>query len=238
MADIDELQREVAELRAHLAAFTGRAHHDLMAPLRRIRSFATLLEEDLGGLEGEAAVDLHHLLEGVDQLESVVSGLVALGRVASVPLERRPTALAQVVADARDAVGEPLDSATLQVGALPTLAVDARWLVQAVEALLDNTARFRHPDRPLRVDVSWDASRSGLVVADNGSGLPDARARALEPFTRLDPRGGAGHGLALCHRIAQRHGGGVVLEDNPGGGTRVALILPVGPDGSVNERNP
>ncbi|MDQ1657429.1 MAG: hypothetical protein QOD41_2512, partial [Cryptosporangiaceae bacterium] len=42
---------------------------------------------------------------------------------------------------------------------------------------------------------------------------------------------GTGLGLAICQRIAARHGGTIGATDNPGGGTRIHLTLPLGASG-------
>ena len=80
------------------------------------------------------------------------------------------------------------------------------------------------------------ASKSGihrLITALEERGfirrLPN-RARALEPFVRLDPaRGrdtqGFGLGLAIVQRAVAAHGGAFALETAPGGGLRARIML-------------
>lgn len=70
----------------------------------------------------------------------------------------------------------------------------------------------------------------GVTVEDNGPGFPPAlreRSAAGEPFTTTRGRG-LGLGLALAHRFAEAHGGSLLIENAPGGGTgaRVSLRLP------------
>jgi signal transduction histidine kinase len=38
---------------------------------------------------------------------------------------------------------------------------------------------------------------------------------------------GTGMGLAICQRIAQRHGGSIAVTSTPGQGTRFTVSLPV-----------
>jgi signal transduction histidine kinase len=69
-------------------------------------------------------------------------------------------------------------------------------------------------------------------VADNGKGImPADRERALQPLVRLNRPGdgpGTGLGLATCRRIAQAHGGELVISETPGGGTTVSVHFPAG----------
>jgi signal transduction histidine kinase len=68
---------------------------------------------------------------------------------------------------------------------------------------------------------------------DRGPGVaPEHQQRVFEPFYRLpgvsETGGGVGLGLALVKSIAERHGGSVRCRNNPQGGARFELTLPVG----------
>jgi signal transduction histidine kinase len=70
-----------------------------------------------------------------------------------------------------------------------------------------------------------------LHVIDNGIGIPPDEADAVfQPFHRLRTAGaypGSGLGLAVCQRIAERHGGRIWAEPNPDGGTTFSCTLPL-----------
>ncbi|MDO5377511.1 MAG: HAMP domain-containing sensor histidine kinase [Clostridia bacterium] len=76
---------------------------------------------------------------------------------------------------------------------------------------------------PVRVVMKED----GFAVEDCGCGMtPEQAARAFDPFYKADKArsrnaGGAGLGLTLCRKIAQLHGGALVISSRPGLGTRV-----------------
>ncbi|SCB38451.1 sensor histidine kinase [Rhizobium hainanense] len=67
-----------------------------------------------------------------------------------------------------------------------------------------------------------------IEVTDEGPGIPATeRDRIFEPFHRLHPQEhGAGLGLNLVKEIMQRHGGHVVVSDNPQGGACFRLCFP------------
>lgn len=82
---------------------------------------------------------------------------------------------------------------------------------------------------PVRVGLDAAAPPEGaryleFVVDDEGPGLP-AAARRAEPGVTTRAQG-SGLGLAIARRVAERHDGALVLEDRPGGGTRIRLVLP------------
>lgn len=104
-----------------------------------------------------------------------------------------------------------------------TLTVAAHAVPRAPEAPgADDAGKGTPPlrsDSPLQPHVE-------LSVADTGPGISEEdRARIFEPFfTTKD--GGTGLGLAIVRQIAEDHGGAVVCESRPGGGTRFRLSLP------------
>jgi signal transduction histidine kinase len=108
-----------------------------------------------------------------------------------------------------------------------------RDLVDRVIAnLVDNAAR--HARSGVRVIVSRRDDTARLVVDDDGPGIPESeRQRVFERFARLDDArardaGGAGLGLSLARAIAERHHGGVAIDDAPLGGARLIVELPIG----------
>ena len=66
-------------------------------------------------------------------------------------------------------------------------------------------------------------------VADNGAGMDEAtRRRCLEPFFSTKGRRGTGLGLAMVYGVLERHEGRIEIESEPGLGTTIRLIFPVG----------
>jgi signal transduction histidine kinase len=100
-------------------------------------------------------------------------------------------------------------------------------LYQALRNLADNALKYTPPGSEIEIEVD----RSGAVsVADRGPGIPEAqREQLFRRFWRADRResGGAGLGLAIAHRIAIAHAGQLTVGDNPGGGARFTLRVPL-----------
>lgn len=113
------------------------------------------------------------------------------------------------------------------------LEVELRpWTItRAVENLVGNAAR--HGSR-VRLTLRPSPRSIAFIVEDDGPGIPaPERARALQPFTRLDSArnqdegSGVGLGLAIALDAARSHGGGLELSESPSlGGLRAMLLLP------------
>ena len=69
-----------------------------------------------------------------------------------------------------------------------------------------------------------------LSIIDQGCGIDRAdRERIFDPYYSTKSRGatkGVGIGLSLCHAIITRHRGGLIIDSEPGSGTRVDLYVP------------
>ena len=70
-----------------------------------------------------------------------------------------------------------------------------------------------------------------LVVQDNGIGFDEKYLEKIfTVFQRLNNRShyeGSGVGLAICRKIAERHGGTITARSAPGQGATFMVTLPV-----------
>jgi signal transduction histidine kinase len=68
------------------------------------------------------------------------------------------------------------------------------------------------------------------MVEDNGIGFDEKYLdRIFKPFQRLHGRHeyeGTGMGLAICHKIVDRHRGSLTAKSTPGQGTIFIITLP------------
>ncbi|MFH1463918.1 MAG: HAMP domain-containing sensor histidine kinase, partial [Pseudomonadota bacterium] len=224
------------ELDTRRREFTTRVTHELKTPLAGVRVMAEALE--MGAFRGdEDRADLaRRIIRESERLAKRVDEVLDMTRQPS-DLRREPTdieAMCQDLAERwRDLAEQAGGSLHLRLTPLPLVAVERDRLRDALAALLENAIKYRHPERPLRIELSVRASGRWLVfeVCDNGIGIPaDKREVVFEPFTRVEgpgrgPAGGHGLGLSFVANAARVHGGRAECRGVVNGGSRFILRI-------------
>jgi len=103
---------------------------------------------------------------------------------------------------------------------------DEEQVTQAIQNLLRN-AFEAVPSSGGRVELSTRVNREfvEVEVSDNGSGIPEEeRVRIFHLYYTTKAKG-TGIGLSLVHRIADEHGGRVLVQDVPKGGASITMQL-------------
>jgi len=235
-ARLAEANRQLEARTAELERFTYVVSHDLKSPLVTIRGFlgyvaADAREGDLTRLEA----DVGRIHAATERMGRLLDDLLELSRTGRIARAHEDVPLLEVVREARGLVEGRLGARGVRVeveGPLPSVHGDAQQLVDLLQNLLDNAAKFMGAQAEPRV---WIGSRGRedallvLFVRDNGIGIaPAHQAQVFEPFCRLDPRAeGTGLGLALARRIVETHGGRLWVEsEGSGRGSTFCFTLP------------
>ena len=186
---------------------------------------------------------LTRLISLVLDLEKFESGQATLARA--------PVAVAGLVTEALDAVGQLLRDKHLAVHVevpadLPVLAADHDRLMQVLVNLLSNAIKACRADGTGRIAVlAWPAADVLLLcVEDNGRGIsPAAQHLIFDKFyqahnqTTRKPEG-TGLGLAITRKIVELHHGRIWVESAVEQGARFFVELPLlGAEAEDEERH-
>lgn len=223
-----------AELRAQaeLQDFAYIASHDLAEPLRMITSYLQLLQRRYGGQLDETADEfIGYAVGGATRMQALIDGLLAFSRVGTHELGIGAVDLADLVRHVLAGQERSIADAGAVVTAaesLPAARGDVALLGKLVGELVTNALRFGATTVSIAATERDDGVH--VVVADDGIGIAEANhERVFKPFARLHGRDeyeGIGIGLAVCRRIAQRHGGRMTIESALGEGSRMGVWLP------------
>jgi PAS domain S-box-containing protein len=218
-----------------LQQFAYIAAHDLQEPLRMVASYTQLLAQRYKGrLDSDADEFIAYAVDGAHRMQHLIGDLLAYCRVGTTGKELRETsseaALEQVLLNLQGAIQE--SSGVVTHDPLPTVVADGAQLVQLFQNVVGNAIKFRSVELP-RVHVS--AKKNGgkewiFSMRDNGLGIdPKYFEKIFVMFQRLHGReefSGTGIGLTVCKKIAERHGGRMWVESEPGKGSTFYFALP------------
>jgi signal transduction histidine kinase len=237
--------RELETRNAELERFTYVVSHDLRSPLVTIRGFLSYIERDArAGDVDRLEVDAGRIRAATDRMGRLLDDVLELSRTGRIDRPYLDLPFEEVVRDACAAAEGRLSARGVRVemeGPLPVVRGDRQRLVELVQNLLDNAAKFMgdRADPEVRIGAREEGAGAGqvmLYVRDNGIGIDSAHhGRVFELFHRLDPRvEGTGLGLALARRIVETHGGRIWVE-SPGAGRGSTFCFSLPAAGPVPE---
>ena len=232
--ELERRANELARSNAELEQFASIASHDLQEPLRKVRTFTERVSETEADRLSETGADyLRRANASAERMQTLIEDLLKYSRVATQGWPFVPVDLAQVTTEVLDDLGDVVSraDAIVRVGALPVINADPSQMRQLMQNLLSNAIKFRREDVRLEVDIDATVEEGlmTMVVRDNGIGFdPKYSRRIFRVFERLHGRGtyaGTGIGLALCRKIAARHGGTVEADGVPGEGSTFTVTI-------------
>lgn len=232
---LQDYSQRLKQRNEDLHRFTYVLAHDLREPARTVATHARLVQRQVGeDLAEQPRGDLEATAEAAKRLDRLLADLLTYTeleqrerRVEAVELEEVVSrALARLSGQVQD------QEAVIEVDELPEVLGDGVELVRLFEHLVDNAIKFAPEDRRPRIEIRakpW-GDRWRIEVEDEGIGMdPDHADRVFSIFERLhdwNEYEGTGVGLALCQRIAERHGGSIEVETEPGEGSTFQFTLP------------
>ena len=239
-----------------IGQLAGGIAHDFNNLLGGIMGHASYLRE-LIGPEGPIAESLGTILESTKRAATLTDKLLAfargetgkrhavrINRIVEETLSLIATSRLAHVRLVRDLADDP-----------PEFNGEPVQIVQVVMNLIINAADASTRGGIIRVctgemeltrkeAVSYGGSRGGrycfVEIEDNGTGIaPETTRRIYDPFFTTKPPGkGTGLGLAMTQRAVRRHHGLIILDTEPGRGTRFRVGFPAIPPAAPVRREP
>ncbi len=230
LGPLDEIERLRTE-------FLSLVSHELREPLVAIKGSAMTLMEETQALDPAEMREFHRIIvEQANHMRGLIGDLLDAGRIDSGTLSvaPEPSEVADLVERARRTflgsggrhgiiVDLPVD--------LPRVMADRPRIVQVLNNLFANAARYAPEATPIRVSAVRKDGNVAVAVSDEGRGLaPDQLLRLFDKHASAGEGTKVGHGLGLsiCKGLVEAHGGRIRAESAGSGfGATVTFTLPV-----------
>ena len=231
LQDLEPL-KQTERLRAE---FLGLVSHELRVPLTSIKGSASaVLSAPVSPAETRQFFRI--IDEQADHMLGLISDLLDAGHIetGTLSVAPEPSELARLVDQARNTFLSGGARHTVRIDLpldLPKVMADRQRIVQVLNNLLSNAARYSPESSPIRVGAARNGVHVAISVSDEGRGVPpDLLPHLFRKHVRLGDGGirGSGLGLAICKGLVEAHGGRIRAESAGAGmGTRFTFTIPV-----------
>jgi two-component system NtrC family sensor kinase len=228
----EQLRR--AEKLSALGQLIAGVAHELNNPLAVVIGYSQLLAEK-SGLDKETVDNIQRIHHESARASRIVRDLLSFARP-SEP-QKKAVNINRLVASVLETQEANLQAAGIQLeqrlaSDLSTTMADPGQIEQVLVNLIGNAIHVlgeRPNPRVLTVRTEEAGNYIRMIVADNGPGIPrDIMGRIFDPFFTTKPLGkGTGLGLTISNTIVQEHRGRILAENQPAGGAKFTVDLPI-----------
>ncbi len=246
--EIGELSEAINEMSAAISRsdkmkseFISSVSHELRTPLTAITGWGeTLMYDTEMSPDSQKGVSI--ILKEARRLTRLVEELLDFTRIENGRFTVNVSQI-DVEAELEEAIftyGEILRQESIELEyepldePLPPLEGDPQRLKQVFLNVLDNAAKYGREGKRIIVTIGPHKGADGkdyarISVRDFGPGIPpDELEHVKERFYKGSSKErGSGIGLAVCDEIVRLHNGSLIIENAPGGGTLVTILLPL-----------
>jgi light-regulated signal transduction histidine kinase (bacteriophytochrome) len=229
-----ELTNQLQRSNRELESFSYSVSHDLRAPFRHIVGYTQLLRDREQSLSKQSLHYLESINEAAASAGQLVDDLLSFSQLGRTALSIAPVDMQKLMQEIVRSIEPDTRGRQIEwrIHPLPPANGDAALLRQALYNLVDNALKYSRDRSPAIIEVSGEQhpSECVYVVRDNGVGFDMAYAHKLfgvfQRLHRMEDFAGTGIGLALTHRIIERHGGWIEARGAVDAGAEFRFGIP------------
>lgn len=231
---LEAVNRKLQLANQELEQLVYAASHDLQEPLRTIKNYISLLNEDYSGqLDEPGDKYLEFINRSAEKMQNLIKDLLDYSRVGR-NLNVTDVDCKKVIEEVKSALETLINEsgALIKHNGLPVIKADELKMRQLFQNLLSNAVKFRRKDIQPVVNISAEEKDSHyhFTVTDNVIGIDRKYIPKLFViFQRLHndkEYKGTGIGLAICKKIVLLHHGKIWIESTPGEGSSFHFHIP------------
>lgn len=247
--EIEQKNNELERMNNDLQSFVHIASHDLQEPLRKIRTYTSLiLETEQESMSPKAYTYVRRIETSVTRGQSLINDLLTYSEANNIDKDFQITDLNQVVKSIEEEFREVLEEkkAAIVMTDLMKVKVIPFQLRQVFHNLISNAIKYSSAERQLAINIKCESVEGSEItqvalkpdqtychisVTDNGIGFESVyKEKIFELFQRLHGKSeysGTGIGLAIVKKIIENHNGAITASSAINEGTTFDLYLPI-----------
>ena len=235
---------KLAEANKSLEAFASIASHDLQEPLRKIKTFSTLLyDANVESFTPESRDLANKIIHSTERMQTLIKDVMSLSTI-SDQISFQPVNISDAIAAAKEDLEIKIaeKNAIIHAGEIPPVKGNKNYLAQLFSNLISNAIKFNDNQPVIAIRGEAAGNRVMISVQDNGIGIHENDLpRIFDAFTRLNGKTefeGSGIGLTICKKIVDIHHGTIRVMSKPGEGTTFTLDLPAADASDDHDQQP
>jgi len=240
--------RELSAANKELLSFTYISSHDLQEPLRKIKTFAGIIQEKEHQNLSDSGKDYFKRIQSATiRMQQLIDDLLAYSRINATERRFENTDLNRIVEEVKADLKESIEEknaiiVTTSLGFAKIIPFQFRQLMQN---FITNALKFsslsRQPRITIRSSIATGSEMKNcslppereychIMVKDNGIGFsPEYSERIFEVFQKLhskDEYAGTGIGLAIVKKIVENHNGCITATSQLNKGATFDIYIP------------
>lgn len=234
--DIEDYSKRLEESNKDLQDFAYISSHDLQEPLRKVQAFADRIQKsEFAALSDQGKDYLQRILNASKRMQRLINDLLELSRISANHNKFHSVDLNVILAYVLEDLEMLIDSThtKIHVEKLPIIWGDETQIRQLFQNLISNSIKFKSEDRNPEIFISaqfLNTPNNMLEInfKDNGIGIEEKYSeKVYTVFQKLNGNKyeGSGIGLAVCKKIANRHGGNITFTSQIGIGTWFKITM-------------
>jgi light-regulated signal transduction histidine kinase (bacteriophytochrome) len=244
---LEEANLKLERSNNDLQQFASVASHDLQEPLRKIITFANIINDTLSDNSTEiAARYIEKILSASSRMRNLIHDILSYSRLSQDDNILKLTNLKLLIEEVQEDFELVLEEkkAKIIIHDLPEIEVNRGQMRQVFQNLISNSLKFSDKKRSPLITIKSerigeptfesrvreDGNYYRLTIQDNGIGFDEQYASGIFAlFHRLhskDSFEGTGIGLAITKKIIEKHKGLIMAKSKAGAGSSFIFILP------------
>lgn len=237
--------RELETANQELESFNFISSHDLQEPLRKIKTFSSLLQKEEKNISDSGLHYLKRMNAASERMQNLINDLLAYAQIAHSARNFKRIDLNKIFDEVTAGFQELIEekNAIIKNEGLCEVSVIRFQLHQLFTNLISNSLKFivtgRQPKIIIKSEVALgkklhtkllsEINYCHIIYTDNGIGFSsEYNEKVFELFERLhhEKYTGTGIGLAICKKIVDNHYGIITASGETNKGVRFDIYLP------------